>query len=99
MAAFLVFFGGELDGVPVEAVVLVEAPVLGGDHGVLKIGRDFAEGNELVAQAVGLVVDPGLDAALDVDCGGGRVDPLERYERERGHQPAGDDGDRETAQN
>jgi len=65
----------------------------------LKIGRDLAEGNELVAQTIGLVVDPGLDAALDVDCGGGRVDPLERYERERGHQPAGDDGDRETAQN
>ncbi len=79
MAAFLVFFGGDLHGVPVEAVVLVEALVLGGDHGVLHIGRNLAQGNELVAQAIGLVVDPGLDAPLHVHRGGGRIDPLERH--------------------
>ncbi len=39
----------DLDLVPVEAVVLVEAGVLGGDHRVLQVGRDLSKRNELVA--------------------------------------------------
>ena len=74
---FEIIFGGDFDGVPVEAVVLVEAGVFGGDDGVLEVGRDLAEGNEFVALVVGLVMSPGLQAALDMDGGGGRIDPAE----------------------
>ncbi len=65
---------------PVEAMMLVEALVLGGDDGVLHVGRDLAQGNELVAQAIRLVMNPGLDAPLHVDRGGRRIDPLQRHE-------------------
>src|SRR5579862_5392079 len=37
-AAFHVGVGSELDGVPVEAVMLIEARVLGGNDGMLEIG-------------------------------------------------------------
>ena len=74
-AALQVLVGSNLDLMPIEAVVLIEEPVLGGDDGVLKLGGDLAEGNELVARAIGLAVNPGLEAALDVDGGGGRIDP------------------------
>lgn len=73
--AFQIVLGSDVDRVPIEAVVLVEARVLGGDDSVLEIGRDLAEWDEGVAGAVGLVVYPGLQAALDVDRGGGWVDP------------------------
>ena len=35
-AALHILFGGDLDGVPIEAMMLVEARVLGGDDGVLE---------------------------------------------------------------
>ena len=41
-SAFHVFVGGEFHGLPIEAVVLVEARVLGGDDGVLEVGGDLA---------------------------------------------------------
>jgi hypothetical protein len=41
--------GSELDRVPIESMVLVEARILGGDYRVLEIGRDLAEQNEFVA--------------------------------------------------
>ena len=82
-----VTFGGDLHGLPVEAVVLVEAGVFGGDDGVLEVGGDPAEGNEVVGGGVGLGGEPGLDAALDVDGGGGRVDEAESDEGEGGEQP------------
>ena len=73
--AFEILLGGDFDFVPIESVVLVEAGVLGGDDGVLEIGRDLGERNKFVALAIGVVVNPGLKAALDVHGGGGRVDP------------------------
>src|SRR5580704_4766341 len=57
-AAFHIAFGGEFNRVPIEAVMLVEARVFGGDHGVLEIGRDSAEWNEIVAFVVRLAMDP-----------------------------------------
>jgi len=82
-----VAFGGDLHGLPVEAVVLVEAGVFGGDDGVLEVGGDASEGNEVVDGGVGSGGEPGLDAALDVDRGGGRVDETESGEGEGGEQP------------
>ena len=60
-------------------MVLVEALILGGNHGVLHVGRNLAQRNKLVAQVIGLVVNPGFDAPLHVHRGGRRVDPLGRY--------------------
>ena len=93
--AFHVAPGGELYLVPVEAVVLVEARVLGGDNGVLEAGRDLGEREVGFARVVGLVLEPGLEAALDVDGGGGRVDPAEGDEEERGQQPERDEAEDE----
>jgi hypothetical protein len=42
---------------------------------------------------VRLVVDEGLEAALDVDGGGGRVDEFGGDEGERGEEPGGDEGE------
>lgn len=85
--ALQILLGGKMDGVPVEAVVVVEAGVLGGNDGVLEVGRDLAEGNEVVALIVRGLAKPGLDAALDVHGGGGRVDPACGDQQERGRQP------------
>ena len=68
-------------------MVLVEAGVFGGDDGVLEVGGDAVEGNEVVDGGVGSGGEPGLDAALDVDRGGGRVDETESGEGEGGEQP------------
>ena len=46
-ATVKVTFGGDLDGVPVEAIVLVEAGVLGGDDGVLKSGEMRSRGTKV----------------------------------------------------
>ena len=83
-----VLLRGELDRVPIEAMVLVEARVLGGDDGVLEVGRDLAERNECVAFLIGLAVDQGLYTALDVQCGRGRVDPSGGHKGQRGKRPA-----------
>jgi len=82
-----VAFGGDFHGLPVEAVMLVEAGVFGGDDGVLEVGRDLGEGNEVVAGVVGGAGEPGLDAAFGVDGGGGRVDEAESGEGEGGEEP------------
>ena len=87
MTAFHIVFGGDLNRVPVETVVLVEALVFSGDDGVLQIGRDLAERDEVVAFAVGLVMYPGLQAAFDVYSAGWRVDPAESDKQEHGQQP------------
>jgi len=91
-AAFHVFIGSEFHGLPIEAMVLVEARVFSGDNGVLEVGRDLAEGDELVVLVVGLAVNEGLEAALDVDGGRGRVNESGGDEGERCGQPGGDEG-------
>ena len=92
-SAFHVFVGSKFHGLPIEAMVLVEARVLGGDDGVLEVGRDLAQWNELVVLVVGLAVNEGLEAALDVDSGGGRVDESGGDESERGGEPGGDEAE------
>ena len=92
-----VTFGGDFHGLPVEAVVLVEARVFGGDDGVLEIGGDAVEGNEVVGGVVGSGGEPGRDAALDVDGGGGRVEEAESGEGEDGEQPEGGEGEEKPA--
>jgi hypothetical protein len=68
-------------------MVLVEARVLRGDYCVLEIGRDLAEGNEFVAFAIRRVVNPGLQAALDVHRGSRWVDPPGGHKDQRGKRP------------
>ena len=67
--AFQIVFGSDLDLVPIEPMVLVEARVLRGDNSVLQIGRNLAERNESVAFMMRSVVNPGLQPPLDVHCG------------------------------
>src|SRR3974390_1097543 len=67
--AFPIVLGSDLDLVPIEPMVLVEARVLRGDYGVLEIGGDLAERNEFVVFVIRSVVNPGLQAALDVHRG------------------------------
>lgn len=45
---------------------------------------------------VGLAVNEGLEAALDVDGGGGRVDEFGGDEGERGGEPGGGEGESQT---
>jgi hypothetical protein len=85
--AFHIFFGSELDRVPIEPMMLVEARILRGDDSVLEIGRDLAERNELVAFVIRRVVNPGLQAALDVHRGCRWVDPPGRHKHQRGKRP------------
>jgi hypothetical protein len=73
--------------VPIESMVLVEVRVLCGDYSVLEIGRDLAERNEFVAFAIRRVVNPGLQAALDVHRGCRWVDPPGGHKYQRGKQP------------
>jgi hypothetical protein len=54
---------------------------------VLEIGRDLAERNEFVAFAIRRVVNPGLQAALDVHRGCRWVDPPGGHKDQRGKRP------------
>jgi hypothetical protein len=73
--SFQIVVGSDLDLVPIEAVVLVEARIFRGDDSVLKIGRDLIERNKFVVFAIRRVVNPGLQATLDVHGRGRWIDP------------------------
>jgi hypothetical protein len=60
---------------PIEAMVLIEARVFRGDDSVLEMGRDLAKGNEFVVFLIRRVVNPGLQAALNMNRGCGWIDP------------------------
>jgi hypothetical protein len=81
---FHVVFGSDLDRVPIEPMVLIEARVLGSDDSVLEIRRDLAERNEFVPFAIRRVMNPGLHAALDVHRGGRWIDPPGGHECQHG---------------
>ena len=68
-------------------MVLVESRVLGSNHGVLEIRRDFVERNECVAFVIRPVVNPSLQTALDVQRSRGRVDPPGGDKGQSGKQP------------
>jgi hypothetical protein len=85
--AFQIVFGSDLNLVPIESMVLVEVRVLRGDYSVLEIGRDLAERNEFVAFAIRRVVNPGLQAALDVHRSCRWVDPPGGHKDQRGKRP------------
>src|SRR5215813_6871802 len=55
-SVLLLFFDSVANLLPIEAMMLVKAAVFGGNHGVLKIGRDAVERNKRVALAVGCFV-------------------------------------------
>src|SRR2546427_11688352 len=74
-------------------MVLVEVRVLCGDYSVLEIGRDLAERNEFVAFAIRRVVNPRLQAALDVHRGCRWVGPPGGHKDQRGKRPKKHDAD------
>ena len=86
-AAFHVVFSGDLDRVPIESMMLVEARVFRGDDGMLEIGRDLAQRNEFVSFMIRRVVNPGLQAALHVHSGGRWVDPPGSHKEQHGKRP------------
>jgi len=73
--SFQIVIGSDLDLMPIESVVLVKARVFSCDHSMLELGRDLAEGNESVTFMIRRVVNPRLQAALDVHRGCRRVNP------------------------
>ena len=85
--AFQIFIGSDFDLVPIEPMVLVEAPVFRGDDSVLEIGRDLTEGNKFVALAIRRLVNQGLQATLDVYSGGRWIDPPGSQKEQRGERP------------
>jgi hypothetical protein len=85
--AFRTLFGSDLDLVPIEPMVLVEASVLGSDYSVLEVGRDLVEGNESVAFVIRRAVNPSLQVALDVHRGRRRIDPPRGQKGQRGKRP------------
>src|SRR6185312_13673189 len=85
--AFHVFRGSESNLVPIKSMMLVETRVLRSDDSVLQIGRDLAERNESVPLVIGRAVNPGLHAALHMDCRCGRVDPPHGNKKQHGKRP------------
>ena len=86
-ATLQIVFSGDFRGLPIESTVLVEARILRGDHGVLEIGRNLAQWNELVSFVIGLVANPGLQTALHVNRGRWWVDPTGRHKEQNGNGP------------
>jgi hypothetical protein len=74
-------------------MVLVKPRVLRRDDSVLEIRRDLAERNEFVVFLIRLVVNPGLETALDVHRGGRWIDPPGGDKDNRGKRPKGHDAD------
>lgn len=86
--ALEVIFGGDLNLVPVEAVVLIEACVFSGDDGVLEFRGDLRDGKKSVPLVIWNAVEQGLNPALCLNCCGGWVDPAQGDEGEGGEGPA-----------
>src|SRR5215467_5882112 len=68
-------------------MMLIKTPVFRRNDGMLEIERDLAQWNELVSFMVGRVVNPGLQLALHVNCGGRRVDPPRSHKNHRSKRP------------
>jgi len=86
-AAFHIVFRSVLNRLQIESMVLVEARVFRRDDGMLEIGRDLAEWNELVSFVIGRVVNPGLQVALHVYRGCRWIDPPGSHQDQHGEQP------------
>lgn len=97
--AFEVVFSGDLNFVPVEAVVLVEACVFSGYDGVLKFGRDLCHRKEAVVLLVRCAVAESLESSLRLDRGGGWVDPTQTDKHESSDGPGEGETDRDGQEN
>src|SRR5262249_43795594 len=67
--------------------MLVEARVFSRDDSMLEIGGDLAQRNEFVSFVIRRVMNPGLEAALHVHCGGRWIDPPGSHEGQHDEQP------------
>ena len=68
-------------------MVLVKARIFRRHYGVLEIGRDLGERNEMVALLVGAILEPRLKLPLALYRGRGWIDPSRQQEQERGCEP------------
>ena len=98
-ATFQIALSSDLDLVPIESMVLVEARVLRGDDSMLEIWRDLAHRHEFVPLVIGGVVNPGLQAALNVHHGCRWVDPPSGHNEQRGKRPEKRRTDNEPSEN
>ena len=73
--ALQIVFSSNLNLVPVETVVLIEAGVLRSDDCMLEFGRDLCERNEVVVFVIRSAMDDGLEMPLHVHDGCGWIDP------------------------
>ena len=87
MVFFQIVFGGDLNLVPIEPVVLVKACVLRGDYSVLEIERDLAERNELVVFVIRRAVNLGLQPALHMHRSCRWVDPAGGHKGHHSKRP------------
>jgi hypothetical protein len=95
--AFHIVLGGDLDLVPIESMMLVEARILCGDDGVLEVGGDLAERDEFVPFLIGRRACPGLQAALGLHRGCRRVDPAQCDDEQDSQAPEKRDPDDEPS--
>src|SRR3989344_2308007 len=75
--ALLVVFQSGLDSRDIEAPVFGELLILAGNHCHLQVIRQFAPGAPAALQIDGLIIDPGLNLALDHQRGAGWWYPAE----------------------
>jgi hypothetical protein len=86
-AALPIVFGSNLHRMPIESMMFVEVRVFRGDHRVLQIERDLTHGYESVAFVIRLMLNPRLQAALDMHGCRRRVDPPGSYKNQHSKQP------------
>jgi hypothetical protein len=85
--AFHIFLGGDFDLAPIEAVMQVEAGILGGDDSVLEIQGNLIEWNEPVTFLIGIAVQPGLPLALTLHRCSRRVNPSRCHKQQHSQEP------------
>ena len=80
-------FSSDFNFVPIESMMLVEAPVFRGDHSMLEGGRDLAEPNECVSFLIRRMANPCLQTAFDMYRGGGWVNPPRSHKDQHSKRP------------
>jgi hypothetical protein len=66
LAGLTTFLRDFSDLFPINAAVFIEAPVFGGDNGVLQVGRDAVQGDETLLLAVATPGEEGRESTLEL---------------------------------
>src|SRR5690242_19365184 len=86
--ALQIFFGRDLNCVPIESVVFIKASIFRGDNGMLEIERDLAQRDKFISLVVRRLMNPRLDMALNVNGCCRRIDPADGYNDQRAKGPS-----------